>query len=97
MKNKGPWSAHTATAREDNVNTVTDSSDGGNSPPRPLTTAAVAAELGVSARTIRRLILAGDIPAYTIGTGTTCRHYRVTPHALASYRQRHQTGKRVAR
>jgi len=79
------------------MHTVTDSDGGGNGPPRPLTTAAVAAELGVSARTIRRLILAGDIPAYTVGTGTTCRHYRVTPHALASYRQRHQTGRTVAR
>ena len=79
------------------MNTVTDGVGGSNAPPRPLTTAAVAAELGVSARTIRRLILAGDIPAYTVGTGTTCRHYRVTPHALADYRRRNQTGRRVTR
>jgi excisionase family DNA binding protein len=62
---------------------------GGSSPPSPLTTAAVAAELGVSARTIRRLILSGDLPAYTIGTRTTCRHYRATPHAVRLSLQRH--------
>jgi excisionase family DNA binding protein len=39
-----------------------------------LTSGEVAAELGVSARTVRNLIVSGDLPAYTIGTRTTCRH-----------------------
>jgi excisionase family DNA binding protein len=59
-----------------------------------MSTGQAAAELGVSPRTIRRLVLAGEIPAFTVGAGSI-RHYRITPHALKSYREHHQTTRRI--
>lgn len=55
----------------------------------PLTTAQVAAELGVSQRTVCRLILSGELLANVVSTTAKRQQYRVTPWALRTYQQRH--------
>ena len=56
-------------------------------PPRPLTCQQVAERLGISERTVRRLIVAGDIKAYQPGR----RSYRVRPADLDEYLAQIQT------
>jgi len=60
-----------------------------------MSTGQVAADLGVSAQTVRQLITAGEIPATLVSMGGERKHYRITPHALRAYRERRQTTRRI--
>jgi|GEM_PF-4770416 excisionase family DNA binding protein len=85
-----------ASVNQSRLRTATEeTSDLGNSPPRPLSTGQAAAVLGLSRATVHRLIVAGEITATAVPNASGHPHYRITPHALKSFRERHQTTRRI--
>ena len=62
--------------------------------PAPLlSTSDVARRLGVTGRHVRRLILAGKLPAIEVGSGPQ-PVYRVSPNALRLFLERGKTARR---